>query len=41
MAIGKGHNYWHMVHALDGPRGSELLYIGEGRKEEDLEKFRK
>ncbi|MGB9716491.1 MAG: transposase [Thermodesulfovibrionales bacterium] len=23
MAIGKGHKYWHMIHALDGPRGPE------------------
>lgn len=39
MSVGKGHQYWHMVHALDGPRGAELLYIGEGRKEKDLKKF--
>ena len=39
MAVGKGHHYWHMVHALDGSNGPELLYIGEGRKEEDLKKF--
>lgn len=39
IAIGKGQKYLHMISALDGPRGSELLYIGEGRKEKDLEKF--
>jgi transposase len=39
IAVGKGHNYWHMVSALEGPYGSELLYIGEGRKEKDLKKF--
>lgn len=39
IAVGKGHQYWHLVHALDGPRGPELLFVGEGRKEKDLEKF--
>jgi len=39
IAIGKGHNYLHLVSAMDGPRGAELLYIGEGRKEKDLEAF--
>lgn len=39
IAIGKGQKYLHMISALDGPRGSELLYVGEGRKEKDLEKF--
>lgn len=39
ISIGKGHHYWHLVSALDSPRGSELLYIGEGRKEKDLGKF--
>lgn len=39
IAIGKGHKYLHMISALDGPRGPELLYVGEGRKEKDLEKF--
>ena len=39
IAVGRGHNYWHMVSAMDGPRGAELLYIGEGRKEKDLEGF--
>jgi transposase len=29
----------HLVSALDGPRGPELLYIGEGRKEKDLKRF--
>lgn len=39
IAVGKKHNYWHLVSALDGPRGPELLYIGEGRKEKDVEGF--
>ncbi len=39
IAVGKGHHYWHMVSAMDGPRGPELLYVGEGRKEKDLKGF--
>lgn len=39
IAVGKGHTYWHLVSAMDGPRGPELLYIGEGRKEKDLKGF--
>lgn len=39
IGIGKGQNYWHLVSAMDGPRGAELLYIGEGRKEKDLKPF--
>lgn len=39
IAIGKGHHYWHMVSAMNGPRGPELIYIGEGRKEESLQGF--
>lgn len=39
IAIGKGHKYWHIIHALDGPRGPEVIHIGEGRKEKDLEPF--
>jgi transposase len=39
IAVGKGHNYWHMASALEGPYGPELLYIGEGRKEKDLKPF--
>jgi len=34
-----GKTCWHMVSALDGPRGPELIYIGKGRKEKDLKKF--
>lgn len=39
IGVGKGQNYWHLVSAMDGPRGAELLYIGEGRKEKDLKPF--
>ena len=36
--VGK-KKYLHMISALDGPRGPELLYIGKGRKERDLKRF--
>lgn len=39
IAVGKGHNYLHLISALNGPRGPELLFIGEGRKEKHLNKF--
>lgn len=39
IAVGRGHNYLHIVSSLDGPNGSEVLYVGEGRKEEDLKGF--
>jgi len=39
IAVGRGQSYWHLVHALEGPRGAELLFVGEGRKEKDLRKF--
>lgn len=35
----KGKKFWHLVSALEGPRGPEMLYIGEGRKEKDVKKF--
>jgi transposase len=34
-----GDKIWHLVSALESPHGSELLYIGKGRKEKDLKKF--
>ena len=34
-----GKKCWHMISALDGPRGPELIYIGKGRKEKDIKKF--
>ncbi len=39
IAVGKGQNYWTLLSALEGPRGPELLYIVEGRKERSLKKF--
>lgn len=40
IAVGRGqNNYWHLVSAMDGPRGAEVIYIGKGRKEKDLKKF--
>ena len=39
IAVGKGHKYWTMVSALEGPRGCEMLSVVEGRKEKDLNKF--
>jgi transposase len=39
IAVGKGQNYWHLISGMDGPRGPELLYIGQGRKEKNLEPF--
>ncbi|URA09650.1 ISL3 family transposase [Thermospira aquatica] len=39
ISVGRGHNYLHLVSSLDGPKGSEVLYVGEGRKEEDLKPF--
>lgn len=39
IAVGRGQTYWHLVSALDGPQGPEVLFVGEGRKEKDLEPF--
>lgn len=39
ISVGRGQSYWHLVSALDGPRGAEVLFVGEGRKEKDLNKF--
>ena len=39
IAVGKGQTYWSMLSALEGPRGPELLYVAEGRKEKSLKKF--
>jgi len=36
---GKGHKYKHLVSALEGPRGPEMLFVGKGRKERSLSKF--
>jgi transposase len=39
LAVGPGQTYWHLVSALKGPRGSEMLFVGKGRKERHLAKF--
>lgn len=40
IAIGNGKDkFWHIISALDGPRGPEVIYIGRGRKEKALGKF--
>lgn len=39
ISVGKGHHYWHLVSAMNGPQGPELIYIGEGRREENLSGF--
>jgi transposase len=39
ITVGKGQTYWHLVSALEGPRGPELLFVGKGRKERNLTKF--
>lgn len=39
MGEGKGQRYWHLVSSLEGPRGPEVLYVGEGRRERHLGAF--
>ena len=39
IAVGKGHNYWTLISALEGPRGPEMLNIVEGRSEKRLKRF--
>lgn len=39
IAVGKGHKYWTLVSALEGPRGPELLNVVEGRSEKKLKGF--
>lgn len=39
IGVGKGHNYWTLFSALEGPRGPEMLYIVEGRSEKKLKRF--
>lgn len=39
IAVGKGHKYWTLVSALEGPRGPELLNIVEGRSQKSLKRF--
>jgi len=39
IGVGKGHHYWTLVSALEGPRGPEMLNIVEGRSEKRLKRF--
>jgi len=39
IAVGKGHAYWTLVSALEGPRGPEMLNVVEGRSEKRLKRF--
>jgi transposase len=39
ISVGKGHNYWTLLSALEGPRGPEMLYVVEGRSEKRLKRF--
>lgn len=39
ISVGGGQNYWTMISALETPRGPELLYVAEGRKEKNLKPF--
>jgi len=39
ISVGKGHHYWTLVSALEGPQGPEMLNIVEGRSEKDLKRF--
>jgi transposase len=39
IAVGKGHKYWTLISALEGPRGPELLNIVEGRSQKRLKSF--
>jgi transposase len=39
IAVGKGHHFWTLISALEGPRGAEMLNIVEGRSEKRLKRF--
>jgi transposase len=39
IAVGKGHHYWTLVSAMEGPRGPEMLNVVEGRTERRLKRF--
>jgi transposase len=39
ISVGKGHHYWTLVSALEGPRGPEMLQVVEGRTERRLKRF--
>ena len=39
VAIGEGQNYLTLISALESPRGPEMLYVANGRREKDLKRF--
>ncbi len=39
IAVGAGQTYWTLLHALEGPRGPECLFVAEGLREKDLKGF--
>jgi transposase len=39
ISVGKGHHYWTLFSALEGPRGPEMLNIVEGRSQRKLKRF--
>ena len=39
ISVGKGHNYWTLISALEGPRGPEMLNAIDGRSEKRLKRF--
>jgi transposase len=39
IGVGKGHHYWTLFSALEGPRGPEMLNIIEGHSERKLKRF--
>lgn len=39
ISVGKGHKYWTLFSALEGPRGPEMLNIVEGRSAKKLKRF--
>ncbi|GFP31499.1 hypothetical protein HKBW3S34_02419, partial [Candidatus Hakubella thermalkaliphila] len=34
ISVVHGHNDWHLISSIEGANGPEMLYVGEGRKEE-------
>lgn len=39
ISVGKGHHYWTLFSAMEGPRGPEMLNIIEGRTQKKLKRF--
>ncbi|WP_447973355.1 ISL3 family transposase [Nitrospira sp. Kam-Ns4a] len=38
ISVGKGHRYWTLINALEGPRGPARLPVVEGRSEKSLQR---